>query len=101
MPPLAGTPAAVMHSNTQQLPFAACPLLPAAHQYAVYVVSWHAAVGHNLYELLLCEKLQLHGATTKQSGCVGARNRRTGRHGASAHTSSGEIGRTGGGGILV
>lgn len=63
-----------MHSSTHLLP---CPVLPStAHQYAVYEVSWHAAVGNDLYELLLCKELQLHGATTKQSGaglCGGVR----------------------------
>lgn len=34
-----------------------------AHQHAIYVVPWYAAVGHNLYELLLSEKLQLQGTT--------------------------------------
>lgn len=99
MPPLAGTPAAVMHSSTQLLP---CPVLPTAHQHAIYVASWHAAVGNNLYELLLCKELQLHGATTKRSGarlwgCATDGMADRGR----AHTSSGETGRTWGGGIML
>lgn len=31
----------------------------AAHQDTIYVLSWHAAVRHYLYQLLLCKELQL------------------------------------------
>jgi hypothetical protein len=33
--------------------------VPAAHQDALYVLVWHAAVWHYLYQLLLREKLKL------------------------------------------
>jgi hypothetical protein len=64
--------------TVQQHDFACepCRLLPCGtHQDTVDVPSWHAAVGHNLYELLLSKELELQSMSTDLSVSIDNRSR--------------------------